>query len=86
MGISLDRDKSRAVVDLHHAAGIGNAPFRENNDRTAFVDQVDHGFHRHRRSRIDQQVIDLADQCAEKPVVDDAAMDHENRVHRQKER
>ena len=79
-GIGLVGNQPGAVVDLHQAAGDGEAPLREDDQRLAALDRVDQGAGRHRLGRIERHRAGEAQERLHPPVLRHRAVDGEHRV------
>ena len=79
-GVGLVGDQACAVVDLHQAAGDGEAPLREDDQRLAAFHRVDQGARRHRLGRIERHGAGEAQERLHPPVLRHRAVDGEHRV------
>ncbi len=80
LGIGLVGDHGGAVVDLHQAAGDGDAPFRKDDQRVAGLDRVDQGANRHRLQRIERHRVGELHERPHPPQLGDADIDGEDRL------
>ena len=88
-GAGLVGDQAGAVVDLHQAAGDGDAAFGEDDQRLAALDGVDQRARRHRLGRIERHGAGELQERLHPPALGDAVVDGEDRLlveQRQRER
>jgi hypothetical protein len=78
LGIGLVGDHGSTVIDLHQAAGHGDAPFRKDDQRVAGLDRVDQRPHRHRLHRIERQSMGEFQKRLDPPMLGDAGVDRED--------
>ena len=57
LGVGLVGDHGGAVIDLHQAAGDGDAALREDDQRLAGLDRVDQRARRHRLHRVERHRV-----------------------------
>ena len=79
-GVGLVGDEAGAVVDLHQAAGDGEAPLGEDDQRLAALDGVDQRPRRHRLCRIERHGAGDLQERAHPPALGDAVVDGEDRL------
>ena len=79
-GVGLVGDEAGAVVDLHQAAGDGEAPLGEDDQRLAALDGVDQRPRRHRLCRIERHRAGDLQERAHPPALGDAVIDGEDRL------
>ena len=79
-GIGLVGDEAGAVIDLHQAAGDGEAPLGEDDQRLAALDGVDKRPRRHRLCRIERHGAGDLQERAHPPALGDAVVDGEDRL------
>ena len=80
LGIGLVRDQGRTVIDLHQAAGDGDAPFRKDDQRIARLHLSDQGAHRHRLERIERHRLGQLHERPHPPQLRDPDVDGEDRL------
>ncbi len=76
-------DESRTLVELHQAAGDGDAPFGEDHYGAAGFHQVDDGFDGQRTSRIDDKMWDELEADFEVPAPGNGRMDEVGGLNRE---
>ena len=80
IGVRLVGDHGGAVIDLHQAAGDGDAAFREDDQRIAGLDRVDQRARRHRLERIERHRVGELQERLHPPALRDADVDGEDRL------
>ena len=80
LGIGLVGDHGGAVIDLHQAAGDGDASLRKDDQRVAGLDRVDQGAHRHRLHRVERHRVGELHERPHPPMLGDADVDGEHRL------
>ena len=73
-------DHGGAVVDLHQAAGDGDAALRKDDQRIAGLDRIDQGTDRHRLHRIERERARELEERLDPPQPRDADIDGEDRL------
>ena len=80
LGIGLVRDHGGAVVDLHQAAGDGDASLRKDDQGFPAFDRIDQGANGHRLHRIERHRVRELHERAHPPLLRDADVDGEHRL------
>ena len=77
--VGLVGDQPGAVIDLHQAAGDGDAAFRKDDQRVAVLHRVDQRARRHRLGRIERHRAGQLQERLDPPALRDAVIDGEHR-------
>ena len=80
LGIRLVRYQGSAIIDLHQAAGDGDAPLREDDEGIAPLHCLDQGAHRHRFERIELHGVGQHDERPHPPELGNADVDRKHRL------